>query len=51
MNSYHESTVAGHLRDYVLSEKIKPENGCSQSKLSATQTIAYFGAFRSVISG
>ena len=35
----HESTVARHLSDYVLSEKLKPENGGSQSKLSATQTI------------
>ena len=35
----HESTVARHLSDYVLSEKIKPENGGSQSKLSATQTM------------
>lgn len=35
----HESTVARHLNDYVLSEKLKPENGGSQSKLSATQTM------------
>ena len=35
----HESTVARHLSDYVLSEKLKPENGGSQSKLSATQTL------------
>ena len=35
----HESTVARHLSDYVLFEKLKPENGGSQSKLSATQTI------------
>lgn len=35
----HESTVARHLSDYVLSEKLKPENGGSQSKLSATQTM------------
>ncbi len=34
----HESTVAHHLSDYVLSEKQKPENGGSQSKLSDTQT-------------
>ncbi|GHZ41440.1 IS630 family transposase [Vibrio cholerae] len=27
----HESTVARHLSDYVLSEKLKPENGGSQS--------------------
>ncbi|MCU3204392.1 helix-turn-helix domain-containing protein, partial [Enterobacter hormaechei subsp. hoffmannii] len=32
----HESTVARHLSDYVLSEKLKPENGGSQSKLSGT---------------
>ncbi len=35
----HESTVARHLSDYVLSEKIKPENGGSQSRLSAGQTM------------
>jgi transposase len=35
----HESTVARHLSDYVLSEKLKPENGGSQSNLSATQTM------------
>ncbi|HIF9499501.1 TPA: IS630 family transposase, partial [Photobacterium damselae] len=32
-------TVARHLSDYVLSEKLKPENGGSQSKLSAIQTM------------
>lgn len=26
----HESTVARHLSDYLLSEKLKPENGGSQ---------------------
>ncbi|EJL6579348.1 IS630 family transposase [Vibrio cholerae] len=30
----HESTIALHLRDYVLSEKLKPENGGSQSRLN-----------------
>ena len=35
----HESTVARHLCDYALSEKLKPENGRRQSKLSATQTM------------
>ncbi len=35
----HESTVAPHLSDYVLSEKLKPENGGSQSRLSAGQTM------------
>ncbi len=35
----HESTIALHLRDYVLSEKLKPENGGSQSRLSAGQTM------------
>lgn len=35
----HESTVARHLSDYVLCEKLKPENGGSQSKLSAEQTV------------
>lgn len=31
----HESTVARHFSDDVLCEKLKPENGGSQSKLSA----------------
>lgn len=35
----HESTVARHLSDYVLSEKLKPQNGGSQSRLSAGQTV------------
>lgn len=35
----HESTVARHLSDYVLSGKFKPENGGSQSRLSVTQTM------------
>ena len=35
----HESTVARQLSDYVLSEKLPPENGGSQSRLSAGQTI------------
>jgi hypothetical protein len=35
----HESTVARHLSDYILSEKLKPENGGSQSRLSAVQTM------------
>ncbi len=39
--SIHESTVARHLRDYVLSEKIKPENGDSQSRLSAAHTMQF----------
>ena len=34
----HESTVLNHLADYTLSEKLKPENGGSQSRLSAEQT-------------
>ncbi|CAM2927276.1 Transposase [Vibrio ordalii] len=29
----HESTVARHLSDYVLSENLKPENGGSQRRL------------------
>ncbi len=33
MNAYR------HLSDYVFSEKLKPENGGSQSKLSAAQTM------------
>ncbi len=35
----HESTVARQLSDYVLSEKLQPENGGSQSRLSAGQTM------------
>ena len=35
----HESTVARHLSDYALSEKLKPENGWSQSLLSDTRTM------------
>ena len=35
----HESTVAHHLSAYVLSEKLKSENGGSQSRLSAEQTM------------
>lgn len=35
----HESTIARHLSDHVLSEKLKLENGGSESKLSVTQTI------------
>ena len=34
----HESTVRQHIKDYLQSNKLKPENGGSQSKLSATQT-------------
>ncbi len=34
----HESTVALHLTNYVLSKKIKPDNGGSQSRLPASQT-------------
>ena len=34
----HESTVLRHLADYTLSDKLKPENGGSQSHLSAKQT-------------
>ena len=34
----HESTVRQHLNDYNDSKKLKPENGGSQSYLSATNT-------------
>ena len=30
----HETTVARHINDYLQSEKLKPENGGSQSRLS-----------------
>lgn len=36
----HETTVLRHLHDYAQSEKLKPENGGSSSRLSALQTIA-----------
>ncbi|ARP40627.1 IS630 family transposase [Vibrio syngnathi] len=34
-----ETTVARHINDYLQSEKLKPENGGSQSRLSAAQTM------------
>lgn len=34
LEEIHESTVACYLSDYVLSEKLKPENGGSQCRLS-----------------
>lgn len=34
----HPETVAQHLRDWEQAEKLKPENGGSQSKLTAQQT-------------
>lgn len=33
----HETTVVRHINDYLQSEKLKPENGGSQSRLSAVQ--------------
>lgn len=36
----HETTVLRHLQDYVQSEKLKPENGGSSSRLSSSQTMA-----------
>ncbi len=36
----HETTVLRHLQDYQQSEKLKPENGGSSSRLSASQTMA-----------
>lgn len=35
----HETTVVRHINDYLQSEKLKPENGGSQSRMSATQTM------------
>jgi transposase len=35
----HETTVARHINDYLQSEKLKPENGGSQSRMSAIQTM------------
>ncbi|MBC8955045.1 DDE endonuclease [Xenorhabdus sp. PB62.4] len=34
----HESTVSRHLKDYFSEEKLTPENGGSESRLSAEQT-------------
>ncbi|CDL84092.1 helix-turn-helix domain-containing protein [Xenorhabdus szentirmaii] len=34
----HESTVSRHLKDYFSEEKLAPENGGSESRLSAEQT-------------
>lgn len=36
--SIHESTVLRHLADNALSNKLKPENGGSDSHLAAKQT-------------
>ena len=36
----HETTILRHLHDYTQSEKLKPENGGSSSRLSASQTMA-----------
>lgn len=35
----HETTVWGHINDYVLQEKLKPSSGGSSSKLNEEQTI------------
>ncbi len=35
----HETTVVRHINDYLQSEKLKPENGGSQSRMSAAQTM------------
>ena len=34
----HESTVRQHIKDYMQSSKLKPENGGSQSYLSTQET-------------
>ncbi|WP_083600912.1 IS630 family transposase, partial [Xenorhabdus thuongxuanensis] len=34
----HESTVSRHLKDFIAQEKLTPENGGSESRLSAEQT-------------
>ncbi|WP_193002747.1 MULTISPECIES: IS630 family transposase [Vibrio] len=36
----HQTTVIRHINDYLQSEKLKPENGGSQSKLNAAETMA-----------
>ena len=35
----HETTVWGHVKDYVIQEKLKPSSGGSSSKLNEQQTI------------
>lgn len=35
----HETTVVRHINDYLQSEKLKPENGGSQSRMSTAQTM------------
>ena len=37
----HETTVWGHVKDYLLQETLKPINGGSSSKLNEQQTIRY----------
>lgn len=39
----HESTVRQHLNDYIQLNKLKPQNGGSQSHLSTSQTRALVG--------
>lgn len=39
----HESTVRQHLNDYLQLNKLKPQNGGSQSHLSTSQTRALVG--------
>ena len=34
----HETTVRQHIKDYLHSKKLKPENGGSKSQLSTEQT-------------
>ncbi|WP_089139009.1 IS630 family transposase [Vibrio rumoiensis] len=36
----HETTVTRHINDYLQSEKLMPENGGSQSKLNAAETMS-----------
>ncbi|EMK0756594.1 IS630 family transposase [Vibrio rumoiensis] len=36
----HQTTVIRHINDYLQSEKLKPENGGSKSKLNAAETMA-----------
>ncbi|WP_413283639.1 IS630 family transposase [Vibrio sp. MA40-2] len=36
----HQTTVTRHLNDYLQSEKLAPENGGSQSKLNAAETMS-----------
>jgi len=41
MPRIHETTVLRHINGYLQSEKLKPENGGSQSKIFVIQTTQF----------